>query len=108
MRLWLPGRRRRFRGRPEKGPRRRHLPGPAEKATASRQLSQESPDWGHGAFTKALVDALTAANQEQRRLTSTDLERYLYDTVSDMTGQAQTPTVAKAGLPDFVLVPGSR
>jgi WD40 repeat protein len=77
-------------------------------ATASRQLSQESPDWGHGAFTKALIDALTAANREQRKLTTTDLERYLYDTVSAMTGQAQTPTVAKAGLPDIVLVPGSR
>lgn len=63
---------------------------------------------GHGAFTKALLDALAAANREPRRLTATDLERYLYETVSDMTGQAQTPTVAKAGLPDFILVPGSR
>lgn len=77
-------------------------------ATARRQLSQESPDWGNGSFTKVLVDALTAARREPRRFTSTDLERHLYETVGEMTDQAQTPTVAKAGLPDIVLVPGSR
>jgi uncharacterized caspase-like protein len=77
-------------------------------ATASRQLSQESPSWNNGVFTKVLVEALTAANREQRQLTTTDLDKHLYETVSAMTAQAQTPTVAKAGLPDVVLVPGNR
>lgn len=77
-------------------------------ATATRQLSQESPAWNNGVFTEVLIEALTTAHREQRQLTTTDLDKQLYETVSAMTAQAQTPTVAKAGLQDIVLVPGNR
>ena len=76
-------------------------------AATSRQLSQESPDWNNGAFTKALVDALGGSADTDRNgeVTSTELEGYLGTTVSTMTGGAQTPTSAKGSVPALVVVP---
>ncbi len=76
-------------------------------AAASRQLSQESPAWKNGAFTRALVDALggKADRDGNGEITSTELDGYLHDTVRDLTGKAQTPVTAKGGLPDLVVVP---
>jgi uncharacterized caspase-like protein len=80
-------------------------------ATQSGELSQESPDWGHGAFTKALLDALGGAadGNGDGDITTSELEGYLASTVRRMTGGAQTPVAAKpGGVPDLVVAPGVR
>ncbi len=75
-------------------------------AAASRQLSQESPEWANGAFTEALLQALAGrADRDGDGLTSTELEGYLYDTVRGLTDDAQTPVAAKGSIPDLVVVP---
>lgn len=76
-------------------------------AASGRQFSQEREEWGHGAFTRALLDGLSGAADARRtgRVTVANLEAYLCERVKEMTGGAQTPTVAKPqSVPDFPLV----
>jgi uncharacterized caspase-like protein len=57
--------------------------------------SKESEEWQNGAFTKALLEALSgkAARPGERDILLSDVKRYLRSRVPDLTGGAQTPKV---------------
>jgi len=80
-------------------------------AAQGRELSQERAEWGHGAFTKALLEALEGAADANRNgeITIAELDSYLTDRVRDLTGSAQTPIQAKPpGVPIFTFVKVAR
>ncbi len=73
-------------------------------AATGRQYSLESPDWGNGAFTKALIEGIggKADYKHQGRLTYKMLDLYLTERVKELTQGKQTPvTQAPGGVPDF-------
>ena len=57
------------------------------------ELSIERAEWGHGAFTKALLEALAgqADTDKDRRLTFRELKDYVPGRVSMLTGYRQNP-----------------
>ena len=65
-------------------------------SSSGQQVSREDPAWGHGAFTKALIDALAdpAADPDRKGLVSASgLTHYVATHVSALTDGAQTPGV---------------
>ncbi|MCX8039578.1 MAG: hypothetical protein N3B15_03260, partial [Planctomycetota bacterium] len=82
-------------------------------ASTARQPSWEREEWGHGAFTKALVEALTGEAPGVRDpflrsildndpLTHTRLHGYIAERVRQLTDGVQSPTyVAPSTVPDF-------
>jgi hypothetical protein len=78
-------------------------------ATQEREVSQERAEWGHGAFTKALLEALQGAADDRGNrngeITITELDSYLTDRVRELTGGAQTPIETRPpGVPSFTFV----
>jgi len=73
-------------------------------SSTGRQYSLENPDWGNGAFTKALVEGLSgkANYQKTGRITHKMLDFYISERVKEITEGQQTPvTQAPGGVPDF-------
>lgn len=73
-------------------------------ASTGNQVSYEDAAWGHGAFTKALVEGLTGSADFQHtgRITIDMLDLYLSERVKALTHGAQTPTTTKPEtVPDF-------
>ena len=66
-------------------------------ASQSREFSIEGKEWGHGAFTKALLDAMAGKGDYDNDgfLHLSELTTYVQRTVPKMTGGAQHPVVAK-------------
>ena len=66
-------------------------------SSTGRQLSQESEEWGNGAFTKALVEALGggAARPDSPRITVSMVEGYIAERVKALTNGGQTPTTTR-------------
>ena len=80
-------------------------------AASGRELSQERPAWGHGAFTKALLDALGGAADANGNgeITIAELDSYLTDRVQELTDRAQTPIQTKPpGVPIFTFIKVTR
>lgn len=78
-------------------------------AAQGRELSQESSAWGHGAFTKALLEALQGAadakGDPDGEITITELEGYLTKRVRELTDGAQTPIQTRpSGVPVFTFI----
>jgi WD40 repeat protein len=74
-------------------------------ASAGRELSVESAEWHHGAFTKALIEAIGEGKAAQTgRITTDLLETYLANRVNDMTHSEQHPVMGRpVAVPDFPL-----
>ena len=75
-------------------------------ASTGSELSVESDEWGHGAFTKALLDGLKgpADFNNDRVITLTELNLSITYTVKEITGGKQHPTTQiPANMPDFPL-----
>jgi WD40 repeat protein len=73
-------------------------------SSTGRQYSLENPEWGNGAFTKALVEGFNGkANYNKTgRITHKMLDFYISERVKEITGGQQTPvTQAPGGVPDF-------
>ena len=73
-------------------------------SSTRNQLSQESPTWGNGAFTKALLEGVKgeADMRKSGRVTFKSLDAYLSDRVSELTHGQQTPvSFPPNGVPDF-------
>lgn len=73
-------------------------------ASVGDQLSQESPDWGNGAFTEALLEALAgkADADADRAILISELDTYLDRRVRALTGGLQTPIMVKpSSIPNF-------
>jgi WD40 repeat protein len=73
-------------------------------SSTGRQLSQESPEWKNGAFTKALVEGLSgkADMNNSGRVTVEMLSLYVSERVKTLTKGFQTPAMARpATIADF-------
>lgn len=73
-------------------------------SSTGRQYSLENPEWGNGAFTKALVEGFNGkANYNKTgRITHKMLDFYISERVKEITEGKQTPvTQAPGGVPDF-------
>ena len=75
-------------------------------AAQGRGLSQEKEEWGHGAFTKVLLEALQGgAANGNGEITINDLDTYLADHVSALTNGAQSPIQTRPpGVPSFTFM----
>jgi hypothetical protein len=76
-------------------------------ASTGRQVSIENPEWGNGAFTKALVEGLgspgvpaLAKMLGRDTITPALLEFYIAERVKELTGGKQSPVMNSTG-PDF-------
>lgn len=68
-------------------------------SSASDTKSKEDPEWGNGAFTKALVEAFGGGARQagDEGLSTQELEMYLYRQVRKTTGFKQTPIFINPG-----------
>lgn len=75
-------------------------------SATGREYALEKPEWGNGAFTKALVEGLSgkADHSGSGRITHKGLDYYLSERVKALTNGQQHPvTQAPGGVPDFPL-----
>jgi hypothetical protein len=76
-------------------------------ASTGRELSIESNDWKHGAFTKALIEAIgedKADLMRKRKITTASLASYLAERVKQLTDGEQHPVMSRPdAVPDFPL-----
>ena len=75
-------------------------------ASSGRQESEESSEWGNGAFTYALLDGLGGKADPLRagRVTYKGLDYYVSEVVQRLTKGRQTPvSLSPYGVPDFEL-----
>jgi uncharacterized caspase-like protein len=66
----------------------------------------EKPEWGNGAFTKALIEGISgkADYRQTGRVTHKMLDLYIAERVKELTNGKQSPvTQAPGGVPDFPL-----
>lgn len=76
-------------------------------ASTGKESSQESKEWGHGAFTKALLEGMEGKADYDRdtAVSVKELDLYITKRVKDMTNGVQHPTTEiQKTLPDFPLV----
>jgi WD40 repeat protein len=75
-------------------------------SSTGRQYSFEDPNWGNGAFTKAVVEGINgkADYTGKGRITINMLDLYISERVKELTKGKQTPATAKPQtIPDFPL-----
>jgi len=73
-------------------------------ASTGRQYSRESPDWGNGAFTKAVVEGLMGKADFRKTgiITHKALDFYVAERVKELTKGLQSPvSIAPQGVSDF-------
>ena len=73
-------------------------------ASTGRQLSQEAPEWGNGAFTKAVVEGLTGRADFRKTgvITHKALDFYVAERVKELTKGQQSPvSITPSGISDF-------
>jgi uncharacterized caspase-like protein len=73
-------------------------------ASTGKQFSFEDPAWGHGAFTKAILEGVGGKADYSRtgRVTVKMMDLYLSERVSELTKGQQTPVIiAPFGIADF-------
>jgi hypothetical protein len=74
-------------------------------SSTGRELSFEREDWGHGAFTLALVEGIAQGKADLLHggtVTVSELDAYLADRVKTLTGGHQHPVMTRpATVPDF-------
>lgn len=75
-------------------------------SSTGAQLSLESPEWGNGAFTRAVLEGLRgrADRDHSGRVTVNMLDLYVSQRVLSLTGHRQSPSTAKLStVPDFTI-----
>ncbi len=76
-------------------------------ASMGRELSVESDEWKHGAFTKALIEAIgegKADSLHKGKITTALLDTYLANRVKELTDDQQHPVMSRPdAVPDFPL-----
>ena len=84
-------------------------------ASTGKELSQEADEWGHGAFTLAMIEGLTGvrmfAKQKETPLPADvngdgvilidELGVYVMNRVKELTKGAQHPTLQRGDVPSF-------
>jgi len=68
-------------------------------ASTGREVSYESSEWGHGAFTAALLSIFSdaAAYGSDGKLSISEIDEELTTRVEELTGGKQTPVMTKPG-----------
>jgi uncharacterized caspase-like protein len=68
-------------------------------SSSGRELSRESPDWQHGAFTMAALEALQgkADTDGDTWLSVSEIEGYVVRRVRELTGNEQNPRISVLG-----------
>ncbi|MDD2608773.1 MAG: caspase family protein [Giesbergeria sp.] len=71
-------------------------------SSTSKEQSQETEEWGNGAFTKALIEGLRGEAQDTRDqlVYPSGLKRYVTRRVRDLTENQQRPYVSDHGIDD--------
>jgi WD40 repeat protein len=67
-------------------------------ASTAAELSQERPEWGHGAFTKALIEGLQQGKADQNDdgvIHLNELDNYISERVKQLTNGKQHATTQK-------------
>jgi WD40 repeat protein len=66
-------------------------------ASTGKQVALERDDWGHGAFTKALLEGLSGSADyvHKGQITVNMLDLYISERVKELTNGEQTPATAK-------------
>jgi uncharacterized caspase-like protein len=79
-------------------------------ASAGNERSEEDERWGHGAFTKSLLEALDgrADTSGDGLVTLRELFRYTQETVPQLTEGRQNPTAAPEELLPLISLPLAR
>jgi WD40 repeat protein len=74
-------------------------------ASTGNSYSLEDPSWGHGAFTKAVLEAIEGGKGDydnNRKITIKELDLFVTTKVKELTGGKQKPTTIIPGsIPDF-------
>ena len=73
-------------------------------ASTGTSVSQENPQWGHGAFTKALIDGLSGeAAYKEGVVKISYLQDYVRNTVKKLTENTQEPRIPQlSGAGEFL------
>jgi len=73
-------------------------------SSSGEGASMEKPEWGHGAFTLALIEGLGGEAAYKNGVVKLSfLQDYVRDTVRKLTDNYQTPTIPKiTGSGDFL------
>ena len=68
-------------------------------SSTGREISRESPDWKHGAFTMAALEALDgkADTDGDTWLSVSEIEGYVVRRVRELTGNQQNPRISVLG-----------
>ncbi len=80
-------------------------------ATTGRGYSIEKESWGHGAFTKALLEGLNGRADFNRNgeISIKELDLYITDRVKELTNGRQKPTtMIPRSIPNFAIGIGGR
>ncbi len=86
-------------------------------ASTGRELSQEADEWGHGAFSLAIIEALTSRSLYRAKhrtplpadyngdgaIIIDELAAYVANRVKELTNGAQHPTMQRGDVPAFPL-----
>ena len=74
-------------------------------ASQGSELSQESPAWGHGAFSLALIEGIGEGKADllhKGTITVSALDAYIANRVKDLTEGHQHPVMSRPDtVPDF-------
>jgi WD40 repeat protein len=73
-------------------------------SSTGKQLSQENPAWGNGAFTKAVVEGLSgkADFTKNGKITHKGLDYYVTERVKELTKGQQSPvSISPSGVTDY-------
>jgi WD40 repeat protein len=76
-------------------------------ASTGKEVSQERAEWGHGAFTRALIEGLEgrANYNKDNTIDIKELDLYITNRVKELTGGAQHPTTEiPKTMPNFPVV----
>ena len=77
-------------------------------ATTGNSYSYERKEWGHGAFTKAIIEGLQQAKADfdkDNLLSIKELDLYITNRVKQLTEGKQKPTtIIPVSMPDFPII----
>ena len=76
-------------------------------ASTGKEESQERPEWGHGAFTKAVIEGLEgkADYSNDKTIDIKELDLYITTRVKELTNGSQHPTTEiPRTMPNFPVV----
>jgi uncharacterized caspase-like protein len=66
-------------------------------SSSGNEYSFENPEWGHGAFTKAILDAFGGAADytKDAKIDWSELQLYVISAVRELTKGSQNPTIPR-------------